>query len=170
MADNAVAYSEPSKCTLLPNNASFAEGADLQKLEWSGWGTPKATAHGCDHGFHLDAPCAPVTVVVSRLDGGYYTRVTVRGGPGARHYTPDAPGSTAPSESDSGGTSTQTASPDEGCAGGRNSEGNCLSDPEFRLICQQLYDTWKSKRGGPEDEEAQAAIQKYGHLLCDQSP
>lgn len=43
----------------------------------------------------------------------------------------------------------------------------CMTTPEFRYNCDQLYATWKDLG---ESDAGRRAIQEYGSLGCDQIP
>jgi hypothetical protein len=66
-ADRFIPRRAPRRCTLLPRNASFAEGANLARLRWRGWGRRSATATGIERGFHLPFSHIPVAVTAFRL-------------------------------------------------------------------------------------------------------
>jgi hypothetical protein len=57
----------PTKCTILPPRASFAEGLNLARLKWRGWGGRSATGAGFERGFHLPLSNEPVAIVAYRL-------------------------------------------------------------------------------------------------------
>ena len=70
----------PTRCTLLPPNAAFADGANLASLRWRGWGRSSATATGVELGFHLPFSHIPVAVTAYRVRAD-------RCGRGVRLYT-----------------------------------------------------------------------------------
>jgi hypothetical protein len=57
----------PTKCTILPPSASFAQGLNLARLRWRGWGGGSATGTGFERGFHLPLSNEPVAVVAYRI-------------------------------------------------------------------------------------------------------
>jgi hypothetical protein len=57
----------PAKCTILPPRASFAQGLNLARLRWRGWGGRSATGTGFERGFHLPLSNVPVAVVAYRI-------------------------------------------------------------------------------------------------------
>jgi hypothetical protein len=63
----AVLRVAPTACTVLPPEASFAEGVNLVGLRWSGWGSTIATAVGYEQGFHLPLEHIPVRIQAYRL-------------------------------------------------------------------------------------------------------
>jgi hypothetical protein len=72
----------PTKCTILPGQASFAEGSNLAGLVWRSWGGAVATGTGFELGFHLPLSHIPAALVAYRLmscsDGTrVYSRVRV---------------------------------------------------------------------------------------------
>lgn len=77
---NRVAKRRPSSCVTLGPSDAFAEAANLARLKWRGWGSPRATATGITRGFHLPLQTIPVRVTLTKPElndcGGYnYTRL-----------------------------------------------------------------------------------------------
>jgi hypothetical protein len=62
-----VARVAPSRCEVLPPQASFSQGVNLAVLKWRSWGGSSATGTGFELGFHLPFAHVSVAVVAYRI-------------------------------------------------------------------------------------------------------